>query len=101
MINRSPIFWLVTLYCVLLLLLGASFAWFTVLTFEHYTRETIIRETAARSGEIWVTAMDRLDDRRRLAQVIEQRFAPEAQDRFIRISEGGHGPLSVGHSGRR
>ena len=90
MINRSPIFWLVTLYCMLLLLLGAGFAWFTVLTFEHYTRETIIRETVARSGEIWVTAMDRLDDRGRLAQVIEQRFAPEAQNRFIRISGGGH-----------
>ena len=90
MISRSPIFWLVTLYCALLLLLGASFAWFTVVTFEHYTRETIIRETAARSGEIWVTAAGSLDDRPRLAQLIEQRFAPEAQDRFIRISENGH-----------
>ncbi|HTW35685.1 MAG TPA: HAMP domain-containing sensor histidine kinase [Rhizomicrobium sp.] len=89
MISRSPTFWLVTLYCVLLLVLGAGFAWFTVLTFEHYTRETIIRETAARSGEIWVTAIERLDDRTGLARVIEQRFAPEALDRFIRISEGG------------
>jgi len=88
-ISRSPTFWLVTLYCVLLLVLGAGFAWFTVLTFEHYTRETIIRETAARSGEIWVTAIERLDDRTGLARVIEQRFAPEALDRFIRISEGG------------
>jgi len=88
-ISRSPIFRLVTLYCLLLLILGASFAWFTVLTFEHYTRETIIRETAARSGEIWLTAMERLDDPVRLSQVIEQRFAPEAQDRFIRISEDG------------
>jgi heavy metal sensor kinase len=88
-IYRSPIFRLVTFYCVLLLLLGAGFAWFTVLTFEHYTRETIIRETAARSGEIWVTAMDRLDDRAELAQVVEQRFAPEALDRFIRISDSG------------
>jgi heavy metal sensor kinase len=88
-ISRSPIFWLVTLYCMLLLLLGAGFAWFTVLTFEYYTRETIIRETAARSGEIWVTALGSLDDRPRLAELIEQRFAPEAQDRFIRISEGG------------
>jgi two-component system OmpR family sensor kinase len=88
-ISRSPIFWLVTLYCLLLLILGASFAWFTVVTFEHYTRQTIIRETAARSGEIWVTALGSLDDRARLAQLIEQRFAPEALDRFIRISEGG------------
>jgi len=88
-ISRSPIFWLVTFYCLLLLILGASFAWFTVLTFEHYTRETIIRETAARSGEIWVTASGSLDDPQRLSQFIEQRFAPEAQDRFIRLSEGG------------
>ena len=87
--SRSPIFWLVTLYCLLLLLLGASFAWFTVLTFEYYTRETIIRENAARSGEIWVTAAGSLNDHARLAQLIEQRFAPEAQDRFIRISDGG------------
>jgi heavy metal sensor kinase len=87
-ISRSPIFWLVTLYCVLLLLLGASFAWFTVVTFEHYTRQTIIRETAARSGEIWTTALGSLDDPARLSQLIEQRFAPEAQDRFIRISDG-------------
>lgn len=90
MISRSPLFWLVTLYCALLLLLGAGFAWFTVLTFEHYTRETIIRDTAARSGEIWVTAEGSLYNRRRLAQLIEQRFAPEALDRFIRISESGH-----------
>ncbi|HUO93573.1 MAG TPA: hypothetical protein VMU22_11650, partial [Rhizomicrobium sp.] len=88
MISRSPTFWLVTLYCVLLLLLGAGFAWFTVLTFEHYTRETIVRETAARSGEIWVTAKDRLNNRAELSRVIEQRFAPEAQDRLIRISDG-------------
>jgi heavy metal sensor kinase len=88
-ISRSPIFWLVTLYCVLLLILGASFAWFTVLTFEHYTRETIIRENEARSGEIWVTAMGSLDNPVRLSELIEQRFAPEAQDRFIRLSEGG------------
>jgi signal transduction histidine kinase len=85
---RSPVFRLVLLYCVLLLVLGASFAWFTIRSFEHYMSTTIVREIGARSGEIWQTAKDRLDDRRQLAEIMELRFAPAAQDHFIRISEG-------------
>jgi two-component system, OmpR family, sensor kinase len=87
--GRSPIFRLVVLYCLLLLLLGAAFAIFTIRSFEHFTNETIYRDVRARSSEIWHTAQGALDDRKRLDQLLELRFAPEAQDRFIRISEGG------------
>ena len=83
------------------MVLGAGFAWFTVLSFQHYTRETIIRDTAARSGEIWVTAMACSTIRPGCAQLIERRFAPEAQDRFIRISEDGHVLYQSGIPGRR
>jgi signal transduction histidine kinase len=88
-IGQSPIFRLVALYCLLLLVLGASFALFTVRSFERSTSETILREIAARSLEIWHSAKSSLDDPAQLAQLMEQRFAPEAQDRFIRISEKG------------
>jgi heavy metal sensor kinase len=80
---------LVALYCALLLVLGASFAWFTITSFDRYTRETVTRSIDARASEIWHTAKANLDDRAALAQLIEQRFAPEAQEHFIRISEAG------------
>ena len=86
---RSPVFRLVVLYCALLLLLGACFAWFTIRSFEHYTRETMTRSIGARSSEIWDTAKGSLDDPKQLSQLLELRFAPEAQEHFIRISEGG------------
>jgi signal transduction histidine kinase len=88
-ISRSPIVRLVALYCLLLLVLGASFALFTVRSFERSTSETILREIAARSLEIWHSAKSSLDVPSQLAQLMEQRFAPEAQERFIRISERG------------
>ncbi len=80
---------LVALYCALLLVLGASFAWFTITSFDRYTRETVTRSIDARASEIWHTAKGSLDDRAALAQLIELRFAPEAQEHFIRISEKG------------
>jgi heavy metal sensor kinase len=87
---RSARVKLVALYCALLLVLGASFAWFTIASFDRYTRETVTRSIDARSSEIWHTAKGSLDDRVALAELIEQRFAPEALGHFIRIAEGGH-----------
>ncbi len=89
MSGRSPILRLVVLYCVLLLLLGAAFAVFTIKSFERYTNETIYREVRARSSEIWHTAQDNLGDTQKLSRLLELRFAPEAQEHFIRISESG------------
>jgi hypothetical protein len=50
MILRSVTSRLVFLYCLLLVLLGGAFLAFTVLSFQHYTRETLANtlETRAR-----------------------------------------------------
>jgi two-component system OmpR family sensor kinase len=87
--TRSLEFRLVILYCALLLLLGASFAFVTIRSFERYSHETIVREIAARSGEIWHTARGSLNDPKQLAELLEQRFAPEVQEHFIRITDAG------------
>jgi signal transduction histidine kinase len=81
---------MVALYCALLLLLGTGFAFFTIQSFSHYVRQTTIRDVTARSAEIWHTAKNSLADNASLANLIEQRFAPEAQDRYIRIAQGRH-----------
>lgn len=86
--SRSPLFRLVGLYCALLLILGVAFALFTIRSFTHYVRQTTIHDVTARGPEIWQTAKDKLADKAALASLMEQRFAPEAQDRYIRIAEG-------------
>ncbi len=85
---RSVTSRLVLFYCVLLVLLGGAFLLFTVLSFQHYTRETVTDSLEARTQEIWNTAQGLLDQPKILAAIIERRFAPESQDRFIRIREG-------------
>jgi heavy metal sensor kinase len=82
---RSVTSRLVIFYCLLLVLLGAAFLLFTVLSFQHYTRETVTENLAARTQEIWNTAQGQLDNPERLADLMERRFAPELQDRFIAI----------------
>jgi hypothetical protein len=59
-----------------------------VLSFQHHTQETISNTLAFRSQEIWNTSQDLLDTPDRLSAVIERRFAPQLQDRFIRIRRG-------------
>ena len=88
MILRSVTSRLVLSYCLLLMLLGGAFLAFTVLSFEHYTRETLTSTLATRAGEIWNIAESSLDRRAQLAEIIDRRFSPEAQDRFIRIRAG-------------
>ncbi|HEY4276064.1 MAG TPA: HAMP domain-containing sensor histidine kinase [Rhizomicrobium sp.] len=86
---RSVTSRLVFFYCLLLVLLGGAFLLFTALSFQHYTRETITSALAARTQEIWDTSQGLLDEPDRLASVIERRFAPESQDRYIRIRSSG------------
>jgi heavy metal sensor kinase len=85
---RSVTSRLVLFYCLLLVLLGGAFLLFTVLSFQHYTLETVTDNLEARTPEIWNTAQGLLDQPQNLATVIERRFAPESQDRFIRIRAG-------------
>ncbi len=85
---RSVTSRLVIFYCLLLVLLGGAFLLFTVLSFQHYTRETVTDNLTARTQAIWDMAQGLLDQPDRLADVIERRFAPESQDRFIRIRSG-------------
>src|SRR5262245_9573756 len=89
MMLRSVTSRLVFLYCLLLVLLGAVFLAFTVFSFRHYTNETITSTLITRSQEIWNVSQGALDQPDRLTQIIERRFSPESEDRFIRISAGG------------
>lgn len=89
MIPRSITSRLVFSYCALLVILGAGFLLFTVLSFQHFMQQTIVGNLAARSQEIWNTAQGTLDDPPRLAGVMERRFAPQSQERFIRIRRDG------------
>jgi signal transduction histidine kinase len=86
---RSITFRLVFFYCGLLLFLGVSFSFFTIISFERYTRETIRTNIATRAGEVWVMVQGLVETPSQLAALIEQRFSPETQNRFIRISLDG------------
>jgi signal transduction histidine kinase len=88
MIFRSVTSRLVFFYCLLLVLLGGAFLAITVLSFQHYTRETLASNLAARGQEIWNISQSSLDQPSALAEIMERRFSPEAQDRFIRIRAG-------------
>ncbi len=88
MILRSVTSRLVFSYCLLLVLLGGAFLAFTVFSFRYYARETVANNLAARGQEIWGFSQGSLDQPARLADTIERRFSPEAQDRFIRIRAG-------------
>ncbi|HEX4270496.1 MAG TPA: ATP-binding protein [Rhizomicrobium sp.] len=89
MILRSVTSRLVFFYCALLVLLGGAFLLFTVFSFRIYIRQSVVSSLAVRTQEIWNLSEGVLHDRARLAELIERRFAPEAQDRFIRIRADG------------
>jgi signal transduction histidine kinase len=88
MIFRSVTSRLVLSYCLLLVLLGGAFLSFTVLSFQHYTRETLSDTLVIRAREIWNISESSLNQPARLAEIIGRRFSPEAQDRFIRVRVG-------------
>ncbi len=88
MIPRSVTSRLVFFYCLLLVALGGTFLFFTVLSFETYTRQAITDNLAARTDEVWNLSQGLLDQPDKLAPLITRRFAPEVQERFIRIRQG-------------
>jgi signal transduction histidine kinase len=88
MILRSVTSRLIFFYCLLLVVLGGAFLAFTVLSFQHYTRETLTSILSIRAREVWTISNGLLDQPDRLRETIERRFAPESQDRFIRIHAG-------------
>lgn len=90
MILRSITSRLVVLYCLLLVALGGGFLAFTVLSFRHYTRETIATTLENRADEIWNSSQNALEQPERLTDVVNRRFSPETLDRFIRIRGGDH-----------
>ena len=89
MILRSVTSRLIFSYCLLLVVLGGAFLAFTVLSFQHYTRETLTNILSIRAREVWNNSGGLLDQPARLQDAIERRFAPASQDRFIRIHIGG------------
>lgn len=88
MILRSFTSRLIFFYCLLLVVLGGVFLAFTVLSFQYYTRETLTNILAVRAREVWNICGSLLDQPLHLHDTIERRFAPESQDRFIRIHAG-------------
>jgi signal transduction histidine kinase len=88
MSRRSLTFRLVSWYCGLLFAVGTAFAAFSYLSFDRYIAETVQSTLAGRADAIWGMASGMLNDRTALAMLIEQRFAPEALNRMIRISSG-------------
>jgi signal transduction histidine kinase len=89
MIARSLTFRLAAWYCGVLLVLGAAFAIYTAAGFTRYMHATSQRTLEGRAEEIWAFARPLLDDRAALAAAIRNRFEPEGQNRFIRISVDG------------
>jgi signal transduction histidine kinase len=88
MSRRSLTFRLVSWYCGLLFALGAAFAAFSYFSFDRYITQTVRSTLEARADAVWGMTGGLLSDRQTLAMLIEQRFAPEAQNRMIRISSG-------------
>src|SRR3984957_1142544 len=89
MSRRSLTFRLVSWYCGLLFALGTAFAAFSYFSFDRYIIQTVQSTLESRADAIWGMAGSLLNDRQALTMLIEQRFAPEALNRMIRISSGG------------
>jgi signal transduction histidine kinase len=83
-------FRLLSFYCVLLLALGGVFSMFTVASFDRFESETVQANLESRAREIWTFAAGALDQPTTLREVLERRFSPAAQDRFIRITSSAH-----------
>jgi signal transduction histidine kinase len=89
MSRRSLTFRLVSWYCGLLFALGTAFAAFSYFSFDRYIAQTVQSTLKGRADAIWGMTGSLLSDRQALTMLIEQRFAPEALNRMIRISSGG------------
>jgi hypothetical protein len=76
---------LIFFYCVILLMLGAAFLGITVVSFRHYAGQVITNILAVRTQDVWRVSRDEIQRPDRLKPIIEKRFSPESQDRFVRI----------------
>jgi signal transduction histidine kinase len=85
---RSVTARLVAFYCLLLVALGGAFLGVTVLSFHYFTQQTLTDILSMRNRDVWNLARESLDDPARLSDLIERRFSPELQNRFIRIRVG-------------
>ncbi|MBN9587487.1 MAG: hypothetical protein BGN85_12270 [Alphaproteobacteria bacterium 64-11] len=85
---RSVTARLVASYCLLLVALGGAFLAVTVVSFRYFTRHTMVEALAMRDREIWTLAQETINNPARLSDLIERRFSPESQNRFIRIRVG-------------
>jgi signal transduction histidine kinase len=85
---RSVTARLVASYSLLLLTLGGAFLGVTVVSFRYFTRQTLTDLVSMRNREIWTVAQEALGDPAKLSDLIERRFSPESQNRFIRIRVG-------------
>jgi signal transduction histidine kinase len=88
MSRRSLTFRLVSWYSGLLFGLGALFVVFTYFNFHNYVEQTTRSTLSGRAHALWGMASGMLDDKPALTALIEQRFAPEIQNRLIRVSSG-------------
>lgn len=86
--RRSLTFRLISWYSGLLFGLGALFIAFTYVSFHQYVEQTTRSTLSSRAHALWGMANGLLDDNAALTALIEQRFAPETQNRLIRISSG-------------
>lgn len=77
---------LIFYYSLLLVVLGAVFLTFTVLSFRYYARQTVTGVLRTRASEIMNIAQTYLDRPAQLSGAIERRFSPESEGRFIRIT---------------
>ncbi len=89
-LRRSLTFRLVAWYCGLLLFVGGSFAGYTYVGFTHYLHDSMRGTLSSRADAVADLARPLLDDPGELATLMEQRFAPEAHDRFMRIIVNGN-----------
>jgi signal transduction histidine kinase len=87
-IPRSVTVRLVTSYSLLLLILGVVSMGVTTVSFRYFTRQTLTQNLIIRDQDVWRLTRGTLDDPARVAQLVERWFAPETQNRFIRIRVG-------------
>jgi signal transduction histidine kinase len=88
MSRRSLTFRLVAWYCGLLFGLGAIFTIFTYVSFDRYVEQATRATLSGRAEALWSMGRSILTDRIALTGLVEQRFAPESQNRLIRVSSG-------------
>jgi signal transduction histidine kinase len=87
--RRSLTFRLGAWYCGLLLLISGSFAAFAYIGFTYYLRSTVRATLETRAKDVTLLATPLIDDLPELSIAMGKRFAPEAHDRFMRITVDG------------